>query len=286
MREDSVMELIKDINSMEDCCREKKLKGKKIGFVPTMGALHKGHLSLIQKARDDCDFLVVSIFVNPTQFGPGEDFEEYPRDLSKDTKLCQRQGVDVIFIPLKNKMYPKGFSTWIQVEGKLTSSLEASSRSGHFRGVATIVAKLFNIILPDYSYFGEKDYQQALVLKKMVKELNIDTQIILMPTIREKDGLACSSRNNRLTFEERKAAQVLHESLMLAKREIQNGKDDPSSIISSMVNLIRGKDFAKVDYIAVVNPENLEAVKKIKGKVLIVLAVHIGKIRLIDNMTV
>lgn len=280
------MELIKDIIAMKNCCREKKLKEKKIGFVPTMGTLHKGHLSLIQKAKDDCDFVVVSIFVNPTQFGPGEDFEKYPRDLSKDTKLCQEQGVDVVFIPLKNKMYPEDFSTWIQMEGKLTSSLEASFRSGHFRGVATVVVKLFNIILPNYSYFGEKDYQQALVIKKIVKELNIDTQIVLMPTVRGKDGLACSSRNSYLTFEERKAAQVLHKSLMLAKREIRNGEDDSSRIISSMMNLIQKEDLAKVDYVAVVNPENLEAVEKIKGKILIALAVHIGKIRLIDNMVI
>jgi len=157
------MELIKDISMMQNRCREEKLKGRKIGFVPTMGALHKGHLALIQKAREDCDFVVVSIFVNPTQFGAGEDFERYPRDLSKDLRLCEEEGVDVVFAPSVQDMYPEDFSTWVEVKGRLTETLEGSFRPGHFRGVTTVVAKLFNIVSPDVSYFGRKDYQQALI---------------------------------------------------------------------------------------------------------------------------
>jgi len=278
------MELIKDICMMQNRCREEKLKGRKIGFVPTMGALHKGHLALIQKAREDCDFVVVSIFVNPTQFGAGEDFERYPRDLSKDLRLCEEEGVDVVFAPSVQDMYPEDFSTWVEVKGRLTETLEGSFRPGHFRGVTTVVAKLFNIVSPDVSYFGRKDYQQALIVKKMVRELNIATQIVLLPTVREEDGLASSSRNKYLSDEERKKARVLYRSLLRAKTEIEDGEDNPSRIISSMEDLIREEGPLRIDYIAIVDPDTLEPVERIEGKVLVALAAWVGKTRLIDNI--
>ena len=278
------MELIKDICMMQNRCREEKLKGRKIGFVPTMGALHKGHLALIQKAREDCDFVVVSIFVNPTQFGAGEDFERYPRDLSKDLRFCEEEGVDVVFAPSVQDMYPEDFSTWVEVKGRLTETLEGSFRPGHFRGVTTVVAKLFNIVSPDVSYFGRKDYQQALIVKKMVRELNIATQIVLLPTVREEDGLASSSRNKYLSDEERKKARVLYRSLLRAKTEIEDGEDNPSRIISSMEDLIREEGPLRIDYIAIVDPDTLEPVERIEGKVLIAIAAQVGKTRLIDNI--
>jgi len=278
------MELIKDISMMQNRCKKEKLKGRKIGFVPTMGALHKGHLALIQKAREDCDFVVVSIFVNPTQFGAGEDFERYPRDLSKDLRLCEEEGVDVVFAPSVQDMYPEDFSTWVEVKGRLTETLEGSFRPGHFRGVTTVVAKLFNIVSPDVSYFGRKDYQQALIVKKMVRELNIATQIVLLPTVREEDGLASSSRNKYLSDEERKKARVLYRSLLRAKTEIEDGEDNPSRIISSMKDLIREEGPLRIDYIAIVDPDTLEPVERIEGKVLVALAAWVGKTRLIDNI--
>jgi len=281
------MEVIKDIASVKCLCRKRKLKGEIIGFVPTMGALHKGHLSLIERARKDCDFVVVSIFVNPAQFNSSEDLKMYPRDLSRDIELCEKMAVDVVFVPSEDEMYPEDFSTWVQVEGRLTRTLEGTHRPGHFKGVATVVAKLFNIILPTCSYFGEKDYQQALLIKKMVKELNMDTRIILMPTVREEDGLACSSRNRYLSSEERKAAAILYRSLLLAKKAVQEGEEDPSHIKESMRGLIRKEPLVrKIDYIAIVNPENLEPVEKVKDRVLVALAAWIGKARLIDNMLI
>lgn len=280
------MLVIEDIPFMKRWCREAKLKGRTIGFVPTMGALHQGHLSLIQRAREECDVVVVSIFVNPLQFGPGEDFDHYPRDLLQDLNLCEREEVDFVFVPSPEEMYPKGFSTWVEVGGRVTQVLEGASRPGHFRGVTTVLAKLFNIILPDRSYFGEKDYQQALVVKKMLRELNFDTQIVLMPTIREKDGLACSSRNSYLNFEERKAARILYQSLIRAKKEIQRGEDNPSRILSLVEEIIRKEPLAQIDYIALIDPENLEPVEKIEREVLLALAVRIGGVRLIDNMRI
>ncbi len=280
------MLVIKDINLAKKHLREVKLKRRIIGFVPTMGALHEGHLSLIRKAREDCDVVVVSIFVNPAQFGPGEDFERYPRDLDCDLKLCEIEGVDFVFVPSEKDMYGEDFSTWVEVTGKITQTLEGAFRPGHFRGVTTVLTKLFNIVLPDRSYFGEKDYQQALIVKKMVKELNFDTQIVLMPTIREKDGLAWSSRNTYLNREERKAARILYQSLIRAKTEIQSGEDNPSRIISLLEEFIKEEPLAKIDYIALVDPETLEPLKEINGEVLVALAVRIGGVRLIDNMRI
>lgn len=280
------MQVIKEIDSVKFYCRKKRLQGEKIGLVPTLGALHEGHLSLIKKARKECNFTVVSIFVNPTQFESDEDFKMYPRDVSKDIEICRREGVDIVFTPSKQEMYPEGFSTWVEVKGKLTDVLEGAFRPHHFRGVATVVAKLFNIILPDVSFFGEKDYQQALLIRKMVKELNMDTKIALVPTVREEDGLACSSRNRYLNPEERRAATVLYKSLLVAKKAINKGKKDPSHIAASMRELIKKEPLIRIDYIAIVNPENLNPVQKIQGKILVALAARVGKTRLIDNMII
>ena len=216
------MRLIRKIDEMRKYVRERKNK-KLIGFVPTMGYLHEGHLSLIRKARRECDEVIVSIFVNPTQFGRGEDYHSYPRDLKRDIALSEKEKVDVIFAPSVEEMYPEGYSTFVQVEGRLSSVLEGASRPGHFRGVCTVLVKLFNIINPDISFFGEKDFQQALIVKKMVEDLNIDTRIVLLPTVREEDGLAMSSRNSYFNKEERKAAIILYRSLKKAKEWIDQG---------------------------------------------------------------
>ncbi len=276
------MRLIKEISQMKDY-RKKINPPQTVGLVPTMGAFHQGHLSLFRKARQQCDKVIVSIFVNPIQFGKGDDYQRYPRNLSEDISLSEKEGVDVVFAPSLEEMYPQDYSTFVQVGGLLSSTLEGASRYGHFKGVATVLLKLFNIVKPDFSYFGEKDYQQVLVVKKVVEELNLDTQIIALPTIRERDGLALSSRNSYLNKEERKAAAILHEALEKAKLWIEEGERNPFIIVSKMKDLIKKEPLARIDYVAVVNPETLEKVEDIKGEVLITLAVRIGKTRLIDN---
>ncbi|MCD6317750.1 pantoate--beta-alanine ligase [Candidatus Aerophobetes bacterium] len=280
------MQLIEKIEEMKNYRKRIKNKGKTIGFVPTLGYLHQGHISLIKRARENCDEVVVSIFVNPLQFGPKEDYQRYPRDLSRDAEICQKEGVDVIFAPSLKEMYPKGYSTFIDMQGNLIQVLEGKFRPGHFKGVTTVLIKLFNIVYPDLSFFGEKDYQQALIVKKMVKDLNLDTKIVLSPTVREKDGLALSSRNSYLTLKERKAASVLYRSLVKAKQAIEKGEKDPERVICLMEDLISKEPLAKIDYIDLVDPLTLERISQIKGDVLAVLAVRIGKVRLIDNMRV
>lgn len=276
------MELIKHLSEMRNYINRIE-KEKSIGFVPTMGYLHEGHLSLIKRARQDCDEVVVSIFVNPTQFGAGEDYHLYPRDLSRDIKLCKQDGVDVVFAPSREEMYPDSYSTFVKVEGELSSTLEGSSRPDHFQGVCTILTKLFNIISPDFSYFGQKDYQQVLVVKRLVRDLNLRTQIVVLPTVREKHGLAVSSRNSYLNKEERCAATVLYESLEKAKQLIMEGKKDPALVASKMKDLITTEPLAQIDYVAVVDPETLQKVKRIRKEVLVAVAVKIGGTRLIDN---
>ncbi len=279
------MRLIKEISQMKDY--RKKIKAPQVvGFVPTMGAIHQGHLSLLRKACQQCDRVVMSIFVNPTQFGRGDDYQRYPRNLSEDMKLSEKEGVDVVFAPSTEEMYPQGYSTFIESKGSLSSTLEGAFRPGHFRGVVTVLIKLFNIVNPDYSYLGEKDYQQVLIVRKVVDELNLDTQVIILPTAREKDGLALSSRNFYLNREERRAATVLYKALKRAKLWVKEGERNPFSIVSKIKDLIRKEPLAKVDYVAVVNPETLEKVEDIRGEVLVLLAVKIGEARLIDNMRI
>ena len=261
-----------------------KRSGKLIGFVPTMGYLHEGHLSLIRRARHDCDFVVVSIFVNPLQFGPREDLDKYPRDLNRDVALC-RKYTDILFLPYLQSMYPKDFSTSVEVK-KLGDVLCGASRPGHFKGVATVVNKLFNIVLPDAAYFGQKDVQQAIIIERMVKDLNMPVKIKVLPTVREPDGLAMSSRNSYLNPRERIDAVVLHKSLLLAQDLVRKGNINCKKIVHKMKKLILEAKTARIDYISIVCPETLSPLKEISSQALVLLAVFIGRTRLIDNLVI
>lgn len=276
------MKIIRIPEKLTGILKAYKLKGKTIGFVPTMGALHNGHLSLIRQARRENDIVAVSIFVNPAQFGPKEDFKRYPRPTRKDVFLCRKQGVDFIFYPSASAMYPEGFNTYITVES-LSNVLCGKSRPGHFRGVATVVAKLFNIVNPDIAYFGQKDAQQATIIKKMVRDLNIPVKIKIRPTVREKGGLALSSRNIYLNKEEIKDALVLSKALNLAKDLIKTGVTDTERIIRLMRQLIVKRKTAKIGYISIVDSKNLRPIKKVADNCLIALAIWIGKTMLIDS---
>jgi len=277
------MILIKSIKRLSDYIRSQKRKKKTIGFVPTMGYLHQGHLSLVRKARKNTDIVIMSIFVNPLQFTPHEDFREYPRDLKRDIKLADSCGVDIIFYPSAKSMYPQDYLTYVNVE-KITDVLCGKSRPRHFQGVCTVVAKLFNIVQPDIAYFGQKDAQQAIVIKRMTKDLNMPIKIRVCPIVREKDGLAMSSRNVYLDREEREDATILYKALCKAKELILKGERNPKVIIQRMRDIILSKPRAKIDYVSIVDTKNLEPVKEIRGRLLIALAVWMGKTRLIDNI--
>ena len=279
------MRIIRSPKIMTEVLKKLKLKDRTIGFVPTMGALHQGHLSLIRQARRENDIVAVSIFVNPTQFGPKEDFKRYPRPIRKDIVFCRKEKVDFIFYPKVKDLYPQGFKTFVTVE-QFSNVLCGKSRAGHFRGVATVVTKLFNIVNPDIAYFGQKDAQQAIIIRRLVCDLNIPVKIKVMPIIREKDGLATSSRNVYLNQQERKDALVLSRSLNLAKDLLKKGERNAARIINSMRRLIKQRRSAKIDYIAVVDSEDLKPIKKISNGCLIALAVWMGKTRLIDNTTI
>lgn len=268
---------------MLDYCNSARINGKTIGLVPTMGAFHEGHLSLMRSARIENDLVVTSIFVNPTQFGPKEDFNAYPRDLESDSKLASQVGVDVIFAPTVNDMYSNGYATFVNVE-RITEKLCGASRPGHFRGVTTVVAKLFNIIRPHKAYFGQKDAQQCVVIKRMTEDLNFDIDIVIMPTIRETDGLAMSSRNKYLNAQERQSALVLSKSLFMVQDMIKSGQINVVDILHNMKQMIEAEPLAKIDYISIVDGETLDDIREIKANTLIALAVFIGKTRLIDNI--
>ena len=280
--------VVRKIDGMAGIARELKRSGKRIGLVPTMGFLHEGHLSLMKCARPKCDILIVSIYVNPTQFSPGEDLSGYPRDFERDEALCERVGVDIIFYPPDTEMYPDGFQTEVSVK-ELSRNLCGKSRPTHFDGVTTVVAKLFNIVLPDIAVFGRKDAQQAAIIRRMVLDMNFPVEIIVSPIVREPDGLAMSSRNKYLSTEERRAAPVLHESLRMAKSAIESGKYAfPGPVIEMMKDRIIGSGPFEIDYIEIVNPDDLSTVEKFEsgGEVLIALAVKIGGTRLIDNIEI
>lgn len=279
------MREIKCLQEMQSYSRKAKAHGKRVGFVPTMGALHEGHLSLIAAAKQKADVVVVSIFVNPIQFGPSEDYTRYPRSLGKDKRGLKDMGVDILFLPEASEMYPPGFKTFVEVEG-LSRKLCGRSRPVHFRGVATVVAKLLNIVSPDAAFFGEKDFQQQVIIKQMAKDLDLPVEIVSLPTVREFDGLAMSSRNGYLTPRERKSATILYKALCLAKEGVKRGEKDPKRILFRMRSLIASEPGVRLDYAAAVDPETLEEVKKVSGKVLFALAVYLGKARLIDNMEV
>ena len=271
------------INTIAEMRKLRRQLSEPVGFVPTMGYFHEGHLSLVRQARKENPTVVVSIFVNPTQFGPGEDFQDYPRDLNHDLELLEREKVDIVFVPSEEEMYPRDFNSWVDVE-KVTERLEGASRPGHFRGVATICAKLFNIIQPTRAYFGQKDAQQAIVIKKMVADLNMNLEIVVVPTVRESNGLAMSSRNTYLNPEERQAATVLFKALSLARELWHGGEKDADKIRHQMTSLIHKEPLAKIDYVSIADAETMEELKKIDRPAIVFLAIRIGKTRLIDNV--
>jgi pantoate--beta-alanine ligase len=279
------MKTIEKVSRMSTLAKMMKKEGKSIGFVPTMGYLHEGHMSLVRAAKKHTDVAVMSIFVNPIQFGQGEDFEKYPRDLRRDEALAQDAGVDVIFYPSLKDMYPEDHATYVTVE-KLTDTLCGESRPGHFKGVATVVTKLFNIAKPDVAYFGQKDMQQALVIRKMVTDLNMGIEIKIMPIVREKDGLAMSSRNVFLSGTERKDAPILYQSLKNAENLIKQGERDARKIIKTVEDMIRQKSAARIDYVKAIDTKELKEVKVISGEIMIALAVFFGQTRLIDNIII
>ena len=254
-----------------------------VGFVPTMGYLHEGHLALVKQARMENSVVIVSIYVNPTQFGPREDFGAYPRELNRDLELLRREGVDIVFVPSDEEMYPPEFSSWVDVE-KVTERLEGASRPGHFRGVATVVAKLFNIVQPTRAYFGQKDAQQVVVIKRMVADLNMGIRIVVVPTVRESDGLAMSSRNIYLSPKERQAAMILFKALTLARQLRRGGEKDAGKIRRQMTSLIQKEPLARIDYVSIADAETLAELSLLDRAALASLAVRIGKTRLIDNM--
>jgi pantoate--beta-alanine ligase len=277
------MEIINRKQRMASLARKLRRENKTVGFVPTMGALHEGHLSLVREARQMCDIVIVSIFVNPTQFGANEDYEKYPRDLTADAALLTEYQVDYIFAPNTEEIYPEGFSSFVEVEN-LSETLEGIVRPGHFRGVATVVTILFNTIRPDYAFFGQKDAQQTVVIKRLTKDLGYDTEVVVLPIIREESGLAMSSRNVYLNDSEKQAAAVLYKSLRAAKIAFKDGERNPAQLGQIVEETISREPLAQIDYVAVVDAETLESIDKIDDKqVLIALAVRFGKTRLIDN---
>ena len=279
------MKTIENISRMTTFVKMMKKEGRSIGLVPTMGCLHEGHMSLVRAAKKHTDVVVMSIFVNPIQFGPKEDFEKYPRDLKRDEELARDAGVDVIFYPSLKDMYPEGYATYVTIEA-LTKNLCGGSRPGHFSGVATVVTKLFNIVKPNIAYFGQKDMQQALMIKKMAADLNMDLEVKIMPTVRGKGGLAMSSRNMYLSETESKDAVILHQSLKQAESLIKGQERDAKKIIKTIEDMIKSKPTAKIDYVAIVDTKELRDVKTLSGEIMIALAVFFGNTRLIDNITI
>jgi pantoate--beta-alanine ligase len=276
------MDIIKTVSEMGQRVASARAAGETISFVPTMGFLHQGHLSLLEEGRKRGDLLVLSIFVNPTQFGQGEDFEDYPRDLQQDSALAQQAGVDIIFAPVAAEMYPSGYATYVDVEG-ITETLCGASRPGHFRGVCTVVSKLFNIIQPQVAIFGNKDFQQLAVVRRMVLDLNMAVEIIGMPIFREADGLAMSSRNVYLNPDQRRQALVLSQSLAQARQLVAAGETDCAEIIAQLKNSIQQQADARIDYVQICHQLTLQEQISVDADSVLLLAVYIGKTRLIDN---
>ena len=274
------MKVVEKINDMR---RLRQQLAEPIGLVPTMGYLHEGHLALVKQARAENPSVVVSIFVNPTQFGPQEDFKQYPRDTQRDLALLEKEKTDIVFMPSVTEMYPTQFNSWVEV-GNVTEQLEGASRPGHFRGVTTVVAKLFNIVQPTRAYFGQKDAQQAIVIKKMVADLNMNLEIVTVPTVREPDGLAMSSRNAYLNPQQRQAALVLYQALSLAQQLWSQGEKDAERIRQEMLALIKKQPLADIDYVSIADTETLDELDTVIPPALVSLAVRIGKTRLIDNV--
>ena len=279
------MQIITTTSEMQSLAESLRNQGRTIGFVPTMGCLHEGHLSLMRRARQECDAVIVSIFVNPTQFGPREDFDRYPRDDEGDRAKCGSAGVDILFMPVASAMYPEKPFVFVTVEG-LSDILEGAARPGHFRGVSTVVSKLFHIVKPHTAYFGQKDYQQCAVVKRMVKGLDMDVKIAVLPTVREQDGLALSSRNRYLTAEERHAAAAIYRALSSAEQLIKAGVKESEKLKNKMQAVLREERGISIDYIEVVDCESLATCAVIQDKIVILIAVRLGRTRLIDNLPV
>ena len=279
------MHIITSSAEMAALSKEAHTRGKRTGFVPTMGALHAGHISLVRAARARCDVVVTSIFVNPTQFGPNEDFARYPRTFEADCALLEKEQTDYVFHPSVEEMYPKGAATWVAVEG-LSEKLDGRSRPGHFRGVTTVVAKLFNIVQPDLAFFGQKDAAQAAIIRKMVRDLDMDVEVVVCPIVREADGLAMSSRNAYLDAEQRRQATILNRSLMRMQMMMDRGEAGSAELIAAGKQIIAEEPTVRLDYLEIVDPETLDPVSEISHGALIAVAAYVGNTRLIDNMLV
>ena len=277
------MDVIRRVPSMKEWSRKARERGKRVGFVPTMGALHEGHLELVRRVRQLSDLVVVSIFVNPTQFGPNEDLASYPRDLPADVDLCIREGVDVVFAPEPEDLYPAGSVTFVDVF-ELSSRLEGESRPGHFRGVATVVLKLLNAVDPHVVAFGQKDAQQVIVVRRMLQDLMADVEMLVVPIVRDADGVALSSRNVRLSPEERKAARAIPKALEAAEAAVSAGEKDAAKVVRAAQAVLEQDPMLRVDYVALVDTDKLEPVTRIEGETLLALAVYAGAVRLIDNV--
>ena len=277
------MTIVESVSGMKALSRGWRREGKRIGLVPTMGYLHEGHLSLVRESKARADVTVVSIFVNPTQFGPNEDYKKYPRDLEKDSAFLSAAGVDCLFYPDAAEVYPPNYRTYVEVEG-LQDRLCGRSRPGHFRGVATIVLKLFDIVGPDQAFFGAKDAQQVLIIRRMAADLDLDVEVVTCPIVREPDGLAMSSRNAYLTPVQRTAARVLSTSLRWADKAVGAGERDAGRLVSGLRSILEAEPLARIDYVEAIDPETLDPVAEIRGQVLVALAVFIGSTRLIDNI--
>lgn len=285
MSSPSELLVVETVADVRRAVADARRQGKTVGVVPTMGALHAGHVSLMDAARQRCGFVAATIFVNPTQFGPHEDFQKYPRPRDADLALCRQAGVDLVFYPTRERMYPAGFSTFVEVEG-LSRVLEGAVRPGHFRGVATIVLKLFNIVQPDAAFFGQKDYQQQTLIRQMVRDLDVPVEIVTCPTVREPDGLAMSSRNAYLSAEERRSALALWRALQAARDELTSGERDIERVRQTMVNTLRATPGVTVDYATVADPETLEVLAQPHPRMVLLVAARVGQTRLIDNLLV
>ena len=277
------MKLLTTIHEMQGATRAVRQAGRRLGFVPTMGALHEGHLSLVRAAKASCDLVAASIFVNPTQFGPTEDLAKYPRSFELDLQLLEREGVELLFAPSVEEMYPAGAVTWVTVEG-LSDKLDGRSRPGHFRGVTTVVAKLFHIVAPDAAFFGQKDAAQIAIIRRMVRDLDLPVEIVVGPIVRESDGLAMSSRNAYLSPEQRKQALVLHRSLMRVDSLVKAGERTAAKLIAAAREEFEAENSVRLDYVEIVNPDTLDPVDDISRGALAAVAALVGSTRLIDNL--
>ncbi len=277
------MEVVRRVQSLKEICRQAQARGRRIGLVPTMGALHDGHISLIRRIQELSDLVVVSIFVNPTQFGPDEEYAEYPRSLTEDVDICIAEKVDYVFSPSVEELYPPNSSTFVEVE-KLSADLEGGVRPGHFRGVATVVLKLFQIVQPAIAVFGRKDAQQALIVRRMVQDLMLDVEILVLPTVRDKDGLALSSRNRMLSTEQRRAALAIPRALEAAVGVVKEGQRNAGKVVVAAREVLEAEELLTIDYVELVDEERLRPVSQVQGEMLLLVAATVGTTRLIDNV--